>query len=226
MPHTPTRIRRVAGIAALAVFGLTGTAWADDDEQTGNDQTAKAVSVPDTTAASRATCVHPLVENPFAGFGDLRDYVLAPGASFEDPTLPGWTLTGGAGVVEGNEPFNLRGGQDGHSLALPEETRATSATMCVDLHFPTMRFVALQQTRDDAELKVEVLYPEAAKPVWKKIKDLKARDRDGWQISDDIKIKPELGGKLAGARQVALRFTSDDEGSWLIDNVYIDPLRR
>lgn len=218
---TSIRIRRIAATAAVALFGLTGTAWADDDDDDRDDDT------PVTTVVSRQTCVHPLIEQPFAGLGDQRDYVLAPGASFEDPALPGWTLTKGAKVVASNEPFNLRGSADGSSLSLPEDASATSPTMCVDLHYPTMRFVALQQNRREAELEVEVLYPDAQKPKWTEVAELEADSRDGWKATRDISIRPELGGVLAGGRQVALRFTSDDDdGSWLIDNVYVDPHRR
>ena len=86
-----------------ATLCAAGTAWGKE---------------PATTEESRATCETPLIEQPFLAFEDDRDYVLAPGGSFEDPLLDGWTLVGGAGVDAVNEPFNLRGGADAMSLAL------------------------------------------------------------------------------------------------------------
>jgi hypothetical protein len=48
-------------------------------------------------------------------------------------------------------------------------------------------------------------------------------------LSEPIDLKPEIGGKLPGARQAALRFTVEDveDGeSILLDDVYVDPMRR
>jgi hypothetical protein len=205
------RARGLFAVAALGLFAFAGTA------------SAKAA---DTTSESRATCVAPPIEQPFLSFGDERDYVLAPGGSFEDSTLAGWSLEGGAGVAGGNEPFNLRGLSDNNSLVLPAGASATSPTMCVDLTWPTLRFVASQTGEKDAELKVEVLYPEAEEKhaTWHGAKKFKARRQDGWRPTEDVKLSPDRGGKFAGGRPVALRFTNtSDHGSWQIDNVYVDP---
>jgi hypothetical protein len=183
----------------------------------------------DTTSESRVTCEAPVIERPFVSFGDERDYVLAPGGSFEDGLPAGWSLEGGAGIAAGNEPFNLRGLSDSSSLELPAGASATSPTMCVDLDWPTMRFVAIQAAEKDAEIEVEVLYPEAEekKATWHGAKKFKAKRKDGWRPSDDVKLSPDRGGKFAGGRPVALRFTNiSDHGSWQIDNVYVDPKRR
>ena len=208
------RVPRLFAVAALGLLAFTGTASAKE-----------AV----TTQASAATCEAPLIEQPFLSFKDKRDYVLAPGGSFEDSTLDGWNLDGGAGVARGNEPFNLRGANDDNSLNLPAGGSATSPMMCVDLNWPTMRFVARQGDERDAELSVQVLYPEAQgkKATWHEAKRFKSRLKDGWRPSEDVKLSPDMGGKFAGGRPVALRFTNiSDAGSWQIDNVYVDPKRR
>jgi hypothetical protein len=216
-----SRVRRAAGIATVAVFAFTGTASAEEGSGSTGDVVDTTTAV--TTAASIRTCDHPLIENPFAGIGDLRDYVLAPGAAFEDSTMPGWTLTRGAQVVAGNEPYYFHGEGDQSSLGLPDKAQATSPTMCVDLNYPTMRFVGKQARKGDESLKIEVLYPEARDPKWTKVADLKAAAKDGWQVSRDVNIKPELGGTSVGGRDVVLRFTSS--GDWQIDDVYVDPRR-
>jgi hypothetical protein len=205
------RARRLFAVAALCFFAFAGTASAKEA---------------DTTSESRATCVAPLIEQPFFSFEDERDYVLVPGGSFEDSSLAGWSLEGGAGVAAGNEPFNLRGLSDNNSLVLPAGASATSPTMCVDLTWPTLRFVASQTGEKDAELKVEVLYPEAEEKhaTWHGAKKFKAKHKDGWRPTEDVKLSPDRGGKFAGGRPVALRFTNtSDQGSWQIDNVYVDP---
>ena len=103
--------------------------------------------------------------------------------------------------------------------------------MCVDLHWPTMRFVGFQEDEHDAELDVEVLYPEVENEKerykWHKVESLKDKRKDYWRPTKDIKIQPERGGKLPGGRPVALRFTNDsDRGTWRIDNLYVDPRMR
>jgi hypothetical protein len=205
------RSRRLIAVASLVFFAFAATASAKEAN---------------TTSESRATCLTPLIEQPFLSFKDERHYVLAPGGSFEDSSLAGWSLEGGAGVVAGNEPFNLRGLSDNNSLALPAGASATSSTMCVDLNWPTLRFVASQTGEKDAELKVEVLYPEAEEKhaTWHGAKKFKAKRRDGWRLTEDVKLSPDRGGKFAGGRPIALRFTNtSDQGSWQIDNVYVDP---
>jgi hypothetical protein len=204
-----------AGTIATTLFAA-GTAFA---------------AAPVNTAESRETCAAPQIEQPFAAFRDFRDYVLAPGGSFEDPSLPGWRLDAGAEVGVGNDPFNVRGGEDAMSLALPAGASATSPAMCVDLHWPTMRFVGFQEDEHDAELDIEVLYPEVVNEKdrykWHKVESLKSKQRNGWQPTKDIKLEPQRGGKLAGGRPVALRFTNDsDIGTWRIDNLYVDPRMR
>ena len=64
--------------------------------------------------------------------------------------------------------------------------------MCVDPNRPTMRFVASQDEERDAELDVEVLYPEAGekKATWHKAKTLKAKRKDSWHATDDVKLSP------------------------------------
>jgi hypothetical protein len=208
------RAPRLLAVAVSAFLVLAGTASAKES---------------DTTSEPVATCEAPLIEQPFLSFKDDRDYVLAPGGAFEDASLDGWAIEGGAGVALGNEPFNLRGTSDSYSLSLPAGASATSPLMCVDLHWPTMRFVAKQAAEKDAELEVEVLYPEAEakKATWHEAKKLKAKLKDGWRPTDDVKLSPDRGGKFAGGRPVALRFTNTSEdGVWQIDNVYVDPKRR
>ena len=205
-------VRRAIALSLAIIFGFAGQAWAKDE----------------SPSLARETCNHPLIEQPFTAFDDHRDYVLAPGGSFEDPSLPGWTLERGAGVAPGNDPFNVRGSQDSSSLALPAGASATSPAMCVDLNYPTMRFVGFQDDEKDAGLDVEVLYPDTpeGKPEWHKAKSFKAKRKDNWNVTKDVKISPERGGKIPGGRPLALRFTNDaDHGTWRIDNLYVDPRR-
>src|SRR3954453_2805958 len=74
-----------------------------------------------------APCDGQTMERPFTRWLDLFQYTLVPGGNFES-NAAGWTLTGGAQVVSGNESFNVSGGS--HSLSLPAGSSATSPAMC------------------------------------------------------------------------------------------------
>jgi hypothetical protein len=207
----------------LALTGLTGNAYASHDQ----------VTTPIVeTADSRKACVDPLIENPFTQFGDYADYVLAPDGNF-DNSVSGWQFAGGARVVETDK---------GRSLQMPDGSTAISPSMCLDLHFPTFRMyhktikhdnhLAVGK-RDKSELKVEVVYLNIEKPKWEKMAKFKGKDGvsapGDYMLSEPIDLKPEIGGKLPGARQAALRFTVEDveDGeSILLDDVYVDPMRR
>ncbi len=52
----------------------------------------------------------------------------------------GWTLTGGARLVRGSEPFAATGTLGAWSLSLPAGSSAVSPATCVDAAYPTFRF--------------------------------------------------------------------------------------
>ena len=54
----------------------------------------------------------------------------------------GWTLTGGAKVVDGNAAQHVGGSSDDRSLLLPAGSSATSPPVCVGLNEPTLRYFA------------------------------------------------------------------------------------
>src|SRR5207302_1628138 len=53
----------------------------------------------------------------------------------------GWSLTG-AQVAPGNEPFQVAGLDDSHSLSIAPGGVAVSPTVCINSLTPTWRFVA------------------------------------------------------------------------------------
>jgi hypothetical protein len=179
--------------------------------------------------ASHATCRAPLIENPFGRFGDHRNYVLAPDGSFEDAVLSGWQLSGGTRVTEA-DPVTL-GANDGQGmLAMPARSTAISPTMCVDLDYPIFRILtkAVNKPRS-SEFKIEVVYPDSKKPEWAELSQFNGKHfvnaGAGWRLTSDMDMEPAIGGKTAGFRHVAFRFTALS-GNWRIDDLYVDPSRR
>src|SRR5690242_16196518 len=65
----------------------------------------------------------------FAPWGDSAYYYPANNGGLESGST-GWTLSGGAAVVSGNEPFYANGS---HSLSLPSGSTATSPVTCIGL---------------------------------------------------------------------------------------------
>jgi hypothetical protein len=183
-----------------------------------------------TSAASNQTCSAPVITNPFARFGDGRDYVMAPDGSFEDPELSGWQLSAAARRVTDADPVDLGANDGAGMLSLAARATAISPTMCVDLHYPTFRVLtkAIGRT-DSSEFKIEVIYPDSAKPVWEELSKFDGKQftnaGSGWRLTNDMDMKPVLGGKTAGFRRVAFRFTALT-GTWRVDDLYVDPTRR
>jgi len=181
------------------------------------------------SAASTKTCTAPLIENPFGRFGDNRNYVLAPDGSFEDAVLEGWQLSGAKRVTEADAV--KIGANDGSGmLAMPARSTAISPTMCVDLDYPTFRLLAKAvRLPDSSAFKIEIVYPDSAKPVWEELTKFDGKQfvyaGSGWLLTSDLDMKPDLGGKTAGFRRVAFRFTALS-GNWRIDDLYVDPTRR
>ena len=60
-----------------------------------------------------------------------------PGGDFESSA---WTLTGGAQLTTGSEPYAATGTLGSWSLSLPAGSSAESPSNCVDATYPTTRF--------------------------------------------------------------------------------------
>ena len=74
----------------------------------------------------------------FSPWGDSNSYYRPANGGFESGTA-GWSLSSGAQVVTGNEPWNL-GGAGSHSLQLNTGSIA-STSVCYGLFYPAIRFV-------------------------------------------------------------------------------------
>ena len=71
--------------------------------------------------------------------GDTSSYKLVSGGSFEKGAS-GWTLSHGASIVKGSEPFGATGSVGASSVNLPVGASVTSPFTCVDAAYPTFRF--------------------------------------------------------------------------------------
>src|SRR5438128_8159279 len=108
-------------------------------------------------AASLGLTCPTATSQPFMPWNDAAFYVPTPGGGFESGAA-GWTLTGGAHVVTGNEPWMVGNAGDSHSLSLPAGSSATSPPMCIGLLSSKMRLFMQNTGAASSNLRVQVIY--------------------------------------------------------------------
>jgi hypothetical protein len=166
------------------------------------------------------TCGTP--EQPFAAVdGDTRSYYAVPNNGLESGST-GWTLSRGARVVPGNEPW-YASGPGRYSLLLPPGSSALSPTACIGALDPTLRYFAVSNDANRG-LNVQIVFRGAAGNLLG-VLDFDTLSPDGydsWQPSDDVPSL--LGGVPLLTRSFQVRFTPLQwSGSWQIDDLYVDP---
>ena len=222
--------RRAVAVALAGVLCITASVGSQEASAATDTSvvttTASGINILETPD-TRQSCTAPAIVPAFASLGDTRDYVLAPGGSFEAKTLDGWQVER-AKREAGGSSLKLNDDGNKQSLKVPAGGSAVSPAMCVDLHYPTMRFMTKAQ-KNKGQLRVEVIYPDSNNPVFHEVGTVSADANDKWQATVDMPVYPERGGAKAGMRRVALRFTSiaddNDSGDWRVDDLYVDPKR-
>src|SRR4051794_3038232 len=81
-------------------------------------------------AGAAQACSSAGAEQVFRPWSDSRNYVLAPDGGFE-AGAKGWSLSGGAQTVAGNESYNLNSSADRTALSLPPGSSAGSPPVCM-----------------------------------------------------------------------------------------------
>jgi hypothetical protein len=182
--------------------------------------TAAALLVPAVSAAQASlinlnTCNSNALSQPFAPWGDNASYELAPGGDFESGSAA-WSMTGGAQIVPGSEPFAATGTLGSSSLSLPALSTATSPSTCVDAAYPTVRFFI----GGTGTVAVSMVYDGLAIPAGVAIAG------GSWSPSPiGITTSPLWGLLAGGTAQVKLQFTAL-LGSPTVDDVFVDPWQR
>jgi hypothetical protein len=175
---------------------------------------AAALAAP-ASATQGSTCGGTL-STPFAPWGDSNLYTLAPGGDLESKS--GWTLTGGAALVSGSEPFAATGKLGRYSLSLPPGSSATTPDVCLTINHPTFRFFAKAAEGGTASLRADAL---ATNPS--QVLALGAVNGTvAWGPTASLSTGASSLLLWKGSVQVKLRFTAD-RGNWQIDDVFVDP---
>ncbi len=203
-----TKLVRFTTVAAIAI-GVVAALPA----------TAGAVIVEDAPS-----CEPQPTTKAFAQWGDGRDYMLAPGGSFEDGAA-GWQLKG-ATVVSGNESFYVGGRSDSKSLRLDGGETATSPEICVGLEHPTIRLFTRNNGLLLSALSVEVIV-ETSVGLKVPVPIGVVLPHNPWKPSPSYLVVANLLPLLPDDyTPVAFRFRAIGGGSWWIDDFYVDPSRR
>jgi hypothetical protein len=172
------------------------------------------------SGAQAAGCSAQPSAQTFLPWLDLAWYVPAPDGGLEGGGS-GWTLSGGAAVVDGNQPY-----LDGeHSLALPAGASATTAPMCIGVEHPTIRLFARNTGAPASTLAVSVVFRGLLGGT-QELPIGVALAGSRWAPTAIMPVVVNLLA-LTGDQQAAFRFTAlRDGGEWTIDDVYVDPYNK
>lgn len=160
----------------------------------------------------------------FAPWGDLADYLPAPNGGLELGSY-GWSLSGGASVVNGNEPFLPTGF---HSLSLPSGSRVLSPVTCIGSGDLYVRMFGTDEGGSDSGLRVRVVWYGLLNSVLG-ISDFDTYAPGGsWAPTDRLS---STGGEIAvpilpivGSTSARVELTPLGSGSnWRIDDLFVDP---
>lgn len=167
-------------------------------------------------APAMAACKTPVTSRPFTAWGDDNDYFL--GSDFESTT--GWTLSGGARLQSGSEPFKATGKLGKSSLALPTGAVAVSPPVCLTKAYPTARFFAKAVEGNAASLRVEAL---ASTPYTQVVGVGAVNGTTAWSLTPILQSGVQnLQVGADGTVTVRFRVTAD-YGTWSVDDLFVDP---
>jgi hypothetical protein len=165
-----------------------------------------------------ATCDN-AASQPFARWGDTSNYVLVPGGSFESGTT-GWTLSGGAAVAKGNEPYAA----GSHSLALPAGSSAVTPATCYATGDLKMRFFARSSGSSASYLQVKVIVKSLC-GLLTILDGGQVSTNSVWVPSPKLALTITNLTSLVSTDSVSFKFVPAGSASWQIDDVYLDPFK-
>ena len=175
---------------------------------------------------SATNCVDGPLTQPFQRFGDTHDYKLL--GDFEDGSA-GWTFSGGAKIVSGNESYKVGGSADARSVVLPGGSSAVSPFTCVGLAEPTLRLFAKRNSAllglvSTLSVQIQV-QTSLGLSLWLPVLP---GDLGGgsWHPTAQMPLIANIL-PLSTSDKTPVRFRfAPVLGSWQIDDVYVDPMMR
>ena len=153
----------------------------------------------------------------FAPWGDWSGYYFAPNGGFESGSA-GWSLSGGAAVVSGGEPWYL-GGFGSHSLLVPKGGSA-SINVCYGLTYPAVRFM-VAGNGGPATVHVRVI-SRGLLGVLSVLDGGTFTAGTSWAPSPKLSTLLSALGAPLSTKSLQLQFTVDS-GTANFDDLFVDP---
>ena len=158
---------------------------------------------------------------PFSSWGDNGSYFLMPGGSFEGTNS--WSLSGGAQVVSGNEPFFLNSKSDSHALLLPPGSAATTPATC--LAALSLNFRLVGKSSDESGVHVDI-YASGLLGLVRLPVGMNIALGTSWAPSGQITLLLQnvLALTNLGKTSIYFRFSPIGSATVQLDDVYVDPM--
>jgi hypothetical protein len=171
--------------------------------------------------ADAAGCPAQPLAQTFQRWADPGWYTPLPDSGFE-AGAGAWTLRGGANVAAGNERYHVGASGDRRSLALPLNSSATSAALCIGAGHPTIRFFARNTGAAQATLAVSVEFRDnRGMPRSLGIGLITAGA--AWEPAPPLPVTVNTLALLC-VHEARFAFApATGRGEWSIDDVYVDP---
>lgn len=183
-----------------------------------------AIALPAGAAHAATTtvpCGSRTMSRPFTLWSDTNQYFTVQDGTFESGAA-GWTRTGGAAAVSGNEPWKVVSATNAKSLMIPAGGSATTPAMCVASDEDSTRFFYKSPGVSGSSLHVSI-YVTSGVNVATNDFDV-AGSVAGWGVSPRIML-PDIRD-ASGQQTVKITFSiRNTPATWQIDDVMIDPWR-
>jgi hypothetical protein len=188
-----------------------------------------AIAIPAAAASAGGGLITTLIggncgsDSPvFAPWSDSAGYYFAGNGGFESGTA-GWSFSGGAAVVPGNESYDVHSSADQSSALIPAGG-SVSTTVCYGLVYPAVRFFVADAGDQPATVDVSV----QTKGLLGVVSNL---DGGTFQVSGGWQPSPKLSTLLSaiaaplGTKSMTLTITVVS-GAAQVDDLYVDPFVR
>jgi hypothetical protein len=158
-----------------------------------------------------------VTSQPFAQFGDARNYTFGTNGGFESGTN-GWSVSGGK-VVAGNEAYYAHSSADRYSLQLPAGSSAASPAFCQSTTSTVVRFFL--RSPDSGSVRVQIVARNLLGSVIGVLDVARVSPGASWQPGPAILNLQSLLG-LLGVSSIQLKFVTVS-GTVQVDDMYVDP---
>jgi len=158
-----------------------------------------------------------VTSQPFAQFGDARDYTFGANGGLESGAN-GWTVSGGK-VVAGNESYYAHSSSDKYSLQLPAGSSASTPAFCQSTTSTVVRFFV--RSPDGGKVRVQVVAKGLLGSVVGVLDIATLSPSSSWQAGPAVLNLQSLLG-LLGVSSIQLKFVTVS-GTVQVDDMYVDP---